>query len=84
MLSLKEGEPLAKSMNGKTTIFYTASKKIPAILDCHPLDSVSKEFIYKIKKKENIKPKSSKNYIKTGGWEAGTPPERFAIFFSSF
>ena len=51
MLSLKEGELLAKSLDGKTNIFYTAGKKIPAILNCHPLDCVSREILYKIKKK---------------------------------
>ena len=64
MLSLKEGEPLAKSVNGKTTIFYTASKKIPAILDCHPLDSVSREFLYKIKKKYRLKNTFFKNLVR--------------------
>ena len=57
MLSLKSGEILAKSLDQKTTIYYTPSKKIPSILDVHPLDNICRELLYKIKKKYNLKKK---------------------------
>jgi len=64
MLSLKEGEPLAKSLDGKTTIYYTASKKIPAILESCPLDHLSRELLYKIKKKYRLKNSFFKSLVR--------------------